>query len=260
MTFIPFLGKYILKPAKTVEVKPPGRASRAYRGLVGFAIDHRKLVFVLSLGLLAGGGVFAAKNIKQSFFPKDLSYLSFIDVWLPEDASLSETRARVEDVRRVLAGTAEKWAKEHGRDPNEVLKSITAFVGGGGPRFWFSVAPELPQLNYAQLLVQVKDKHDTGQLVGLWQHALTSQVPGARIDMREIETGKPIGIPIQIRISGEDPQQLRQYAQQVKTILRDTPGSFNVRDDWGSDTFQVNLEIDADRANLSGITNQDIAA
>ena len=26
------------------------------------------------------------------FFPKDLSYLSTVDVWLPEDASLTATR------------------------------------------------------------------------------------------------------------------------------------------------------------------------
>jgi hypothetical protein len=35
---------------------------------------------------------------------------------------------------------------------------VTAFVGGGGPRFWFSVSPELQQLYYAQLIVKVKDK------------------------------------------------------------------------------------------------------
>ena len=260
MTFIPFLGKYILKPANVVEDKPPSRFARGYRATVGWAIDHRKLVFVLSLGMLAGGGYFAMKNIKQSFFPKDLSYLSFIDVWLPEDAPLGETRARVDDVRRVLASTAEQWAKDNGRDPKSILHSVTAFVGGGGPRFWFSVAPELPQTNYAQLLVQMKDKHDTGKLVGLFQHALSTKVPGARIDVRQLETGKPIGIPIQIRLSGEDPQQLRAYAHQIKSVLRETPGSFNVRDDWGNDTFQVKLEVDADRANLSGITNQDIAA
>ncbi|MBA3499804.1 MAG: efflux RND transporter permease subunit, partial [Deltaproteobacteria bacterium] len=261
MTFIPFLGKYLLRPSKNADKpKKPSKFAAAYRGFVGFAIDHRKLVFVLSLGILAGGGYFAAKNIKQSFFPKDLSYLSFVDVWLPEDAPLAETRARVEDVRRVLVSTTEEWAEQNGRDPKDILKSVTAFVGGGGPRFWFSVAPELPQLNYAQLLIQVKDKHDTQHLAGLWQIALATKVAGARIDVRQIETGKPIGIPIAIRISGEDGEQLRAYAHQIKSILRETPGTFNVRDDWGNDTFQVKLDVDSDRANLAGITNQDIAA
>jgi len=262
MTFIPLLGKALLRPRKKPEPTPQQRRSRGfgrvYVGIVGWAIDHRKLAFLLSLGFLAGGGVIA-KNIKQAFFPKDLSYLSFIDVWLPEDAPLSETRARVEEARAVLASTAEEYAKEHGRDPTEILASITSFIGGGGPRFWFSVSPELPQLNYAQLLVQVKDKHDTAKLVRLFQDRLSRKVAGARIDVRQLETGKPVGIPVAIRISGEDIKQLRTYAAQMKEILRSTPGAFNVRDDWGNDTFSVKLEVDSDRANLSGVTNLDIA-
>ena len=29
--------------------------------------------------------------------------------------------------------------------------------GGGGPRFWFSVSPELPQLNYAFIRTKAKN-------------------------------------------------------------------------------------------------------
>jgi len=58
-------------------------------------------------------------------------------------------------------------------------------VGGGGPRFWFSVSPELQQLNYAQIIIQVRDKHDTSHLIGLLQRALSERVPGARIDVRQ---------------------------------------------------------------------------
>ena len=33
-----------------------------------------------------------------------------------------------------------------------------------------------------------------------------------------------------------------------------------VRDDWGAETFAVKLQVDPDRANLAGITNQDVSA
>ena len=91
--------------------------------------------------------------------------------------------------------------------------SLTTFVGGGGPRFWFSVAPELLQPNYAQIIIQVNDKRDTDELVAPLQRALSASVPGARIDVRQLETGEPIGVPVQIRISGEDEQLLRDYAR-----------------------------------------------
>ena len=80
-----------------------------------------------------------------------------------------------------------------------MLESLTTFVGGGGPRFWFSVSPELQQPNYAQLIVKVKDKDMTPRIVGQLQQALSERVPGARIDVRQLET-KPVRYPVAIRI------------------------------------------------------------
>ena len=262
MTFVPMLGAFLLRAPRHAEPSPEERRrrgfGRVYCAVVGWCIDHRKLAFVLSLGFLVGGG-FAATRVKQSFFPKDLSYLSYVDIWLPEDANLATTRATADEVRAVIEQTAKEWAVAQGRDPNDVMVSITSFVGGGGPRFWFSVSPELPQLNYAQLLLQVKDKHDTKSLVPLWQERVSRVIAGARVDVRQLETGKPIGIPIAIRISGEDPEQLRAHAAKLKRVLRDTPGAVGVRDDWGNDTFSIRLEVDPDRANMSGVTNLDVA-
>jgi len=36
-----------------------------------------------------------AKDLKAAFFPSDLSYLSYVDVWLPDDAPLFESRTRM---------------------------------------------------------------------------------------------------------------------------------------------------------------------
>jgi multidrug efflux pump subunit AcrB len=48
---------------------------------------------------------------------------------------------------------------------------------------------------------------------------------------------------------------LREEAEKVKSILRNTPFAQRVRDDWGEDIFTVKLQTDSDRANLAGITN-----
>ena len=132
-------------------------------------------------------------------------------------------------------------------------------VGGGGPRFWFSVSPELQQLNYAQIIIQVKDKHDTSHLTGMLQTALSERVPGARIDVRQLESGKAVGLPVAIRLSGGDQQMLRAYAERAKAILAETGVAERVRDDWGDESFTVHLKTDPDRANIAGLTNQDVA-
>ena len=118
---------------------------------------------------LVGGVRRSRASSRQQFFPKDLSYLSYVDVWLPEDAPLrrptqTAIAGRGGDPQRRSTSTARSTpAKTASRA--RCSKSITTFVGGGGPRFWFSVSPELQQLNYAQLIIQVNDKHDTAHLV-----------------------------------------------------------------------------------------------
>ncbi|MGA9996756.1 MAG: efflux RND transporter permease subunit [Pyrinomonadaceae bacterium] len=263
MTFIPFISYFLLRPKlePTMEERRKKGFAAFYYKVGGWAINHRWKVLLGSLILLAIGGL-AGSRLKTDFFPKDLSYLSYLDVWLPEDAPLSVTNEAARHAEQVVREVAEEYGKEHPEDgkPKEILKSLTAFVGGGGPRFWFSVSPEMQQLNYAQVIIEVNDKHDTSHLVGLMQKALDEQVPGARIDVRQLDTGKPIAMPVEIRISGDDMNTLRQEAEKVKDILRSTPYAQRVRDDWGEEHFTVKLQTDPDRANAAGITNLDVAA
>jgi multidrug efflux pump subunit AcrB len=263
VTFIPFLGYFLLKP----KLEPPIEERRKkgfpafYYRVGGWAIEHRWKALLGSFILLAVGGL-AASQLKSDFFPKDLSYLSYLDVWLPEDAPLSATNEAARHAEEVVRKVTEEYGREHPEKdgkPRDVLKSMTTFVGGGGPRFWFSVSPELQQLNYAQVIIEVKDKHDTNHLIGPMQKALDDQVPGARIDVRQLDTGKPITMPVEIRISGSDMTALHQEAEKVKNILRATPYAERVRDDWGDDIFTAKLQTDSDRANAAGITNLDVA-
>lgn len=265
MTFIPFLAYYLLRPSKRREPTIAEMRNRGFSGLyykVGlWALEHRWKVLAASMVFLLAGGFFLAR-LRTEFFPKDLSYLSYLNVWLPEDAPLSATNDAVTKAEAVVREVADAYGKQHLQDgkPKEVLQSLTSFVGGGGPRFWFSVAPEHRQLNYAQIVIQLKDKRDTGELVAPLQEALSAKVPGARIDVRQLETGRAIDAPVEVRISGQDMGALRALAEEVKEIFRAVPEADRVRDDWGAESFVANLQVEQDRANLAGISNLDVAA
>jgi len=263
MSFIPFLGYYLLKPKfemPIAERRKKGFAARYYR-LGTWAIDHRWKVMAGAVLLLLGGGVIMLQ-LKTQFFPKDLSYLSYVDVWLPADAPLSATSDAAVKSEEIIREVVNEYGQHHPDDdgnPREVLQSLTTFVGGGGPRFWFSLSPELQQLNYAQIIIQVKDKHDTAHLVELLQKALSERVQGARIDVRQLESGKAVGLPVAIRLTGEDTTTLRGYSDRVKMILEETAIADRVRDDWGEESFAVRLKTDSERANTAGLTNYDVA-
>src|SRR5262249_1995206 len=152
MTFIPLLGYYILRPKAEPtmeERRRSGFAARYYR-FGTFAIRHRWAFLAASLLVLAGGGWFG-RALKTQFFPKDLQYLSWVDVWMPEDAPLSATRRATDEVETIVR---EVTAEHH-----IGLESLTTFVGGGGPRFWLSASPEPAQLSYAQVLIEVTNSH-----------------------------------------------------------------------------------------------------
>jgi multidrug efflux pump subunit AcrB len=262
MTFIPLLGYYLLrpKPEPSIEERRKKGFAAWYYKVGTAAIRNRWKVLPASLVILFAGGVMM-KSSKQQFFPKDLQYLAWIDVWLPEDSPFSSTAQATERVEAIVRSEAEKFGKEHAEKgkPIPVLESMTTFVGGGGPRFWISASPELSQLNYAQVIVQTRNKHLTQHLLERLQPLLSSEIPGARIDVRQLESGGAIGIPVALRVSGEDIPTLRRLGAELEKILRETPHSARVRNDWGAESFSVQLKIDSDRANLVGITNQDVA-
>jgi multidrug efflux pump subunit AcrB len=259
MTFIPLLGYYILKSKpepSLAERRKKGFGAWYYR-LGGWAIDHRWRVLSGAAVLLAlSFGI--AGSLKQQFFPYERQYLSFVDVWLPQDAPASATSQATAQAETVLRRVAEEYRhSEHKTNP--VLKSLTSWVGGGGPRYWLSSNPE-PQLpNYAHILMQVEDKEDTAKLLPRWQSALDAEVPGATIDVRRLETSAPIGIPVAIRLSGNDLATLRDQAGKLKQILDATGMAARVRDDWGEDAFGLHLSIDNDKAALAGLTQRDVA-
>lgn len=252
MTFIPLLGYYLLRPKSEPDVKDRRRYGfgATYYRIGQFAIEHRWSALLASCVVLVVGA-WIASDLKLQFFPKDLSHLAYINIYLPEDAPLTLTG----QIASKVARTVQRVSAEQHRS----LQSLDTFLGGGAPRFWYSLAPEPRHANYAQIVLAFRDEHDTAPFVPVVQARLSSEITGARIDVRQLETGAAVGLPVQIRTSGENIDRLRAIADRVKRILAGIPKATRVRDDWGEDRFALQLKIDPDRANLAGITNLDVA-
>src|SRR5580704_28724 len=233
MTFIPLLGYYILRPDKKPEAPIEERRSKGFTGgyarVAKFCIEHRWKVAVGSLAFLLLGAVLF-KQLKSSFFPDDVQYWSYIDVWLPNDVNLEATQKAATQVENIIRQQADEWGKKHpGKDgkPSDILRYLTTWVGGGSPRFWFSLSPQGRQLNYAQVLVELTDKEITPDFVNQVQPILTASLPGVRADFRQLQTN-PVNYPVEIRIanqadfsttaSAEDIRTLRSIARQVENI------------------------------------------
>lgn len=251
-TFCPLLGFYMLKGQKALGAshggKPAGRFPRLYKAFVENCIEHRFRTTAVALVILAGGALVCFGSIGTSFFPKDLHNVFTVNLDLPEGSPIRETRdAAMETIREIEALEGER------------VSSYTTFVGAGGPRFWLSIEPEQRADNYAQILVHTTSKEETTAIATRLKEQLPLRIARARVRCQLLETGPPIGVPVQLRIYGPDASTLRQLASDVKARLRSLPGTIDVHDDWGDPVFQMTLKIDSDRTALSGLTHQDVA-
>lgn len=225
MTFIPLLGGYILRGRRepSIEERRTRGFASFYYGVGKWAIEHRWAVLACCATVLAMGGA-VGSSLRKQFMPKDLSQLAFIDVFLPEDASVSATGEVVTQVEKIVeeASAAKKIEVE----------ALSSFVGGSAPRFWYSLAPESPHPNYGQVVMLFRDKHETSKLLPAIQTRVSKEIANARIDVR-LENGDSAGLPVAVRILGEDAGTLRVTAERVEKIFRDIPLAARVRENWG---------------------------
>ena len=94
MTFVPLISRYLLKAKAEIPIEQQRTAGygKWYWKIGSWAIAHRKLCALASLSVLVIG-VLCFRQLPQQFFPKDLQYLSYVDIWLPEDAACRDDRA-----------------------------------------------------------------------------------------------------------------------------------------------------------------------
>ena len=71
-----------------------------------------------------------------------------------------------------------------------------------------------------------------------------------------LELGPPVGWPLKFRISGPDPANVREIAQDFASLLGKTPNARNINFDWNEPSKVVRVQVDQDRARALGISSQ----
>lgn len=268
MTFIPFLGQFLLKaPADPSRNESEGRLSVWYAHAIRSAVIHRRSVLIIVVALVVGVFILAANELETSFFPDDIQYLATVDVFLPTEASVVGSADLADEVGEAIRQEAVR-AQEAGEIKGELV-SLTRFAGGGGPRFWQTLTPQpTPQSNYAQIIIEITDKNDMPRLAPLLQQAINRKIAGAWVDVRQLQTN-PVSNPIEIRLTGRttvtaeeenaENRVLRSLADELTEIVRSSPSATRVRQDWLNERFASVIEVDADQASIAGVSNTDVA-
>ena len=247
--FVPFLGYRLLKEhpkgtAEHIEVFDSAFYN-AVRRTVAWCVNYRWITLIATIGAL-GIGIMGMKLVEKQFFPDSNRPEILVDLWLPEGTSLPNTEALVKKVEDRLLKIPEAG-------------EITSFVGQGVPRFYLSLDQIFPQNNVAQLVLVTPSLEAREQLRQVLPTILQSEFPEIRSRTRLLPNGPPIPYPVMFRVIGDNPQQLRILADQVKAIVRADPAMRGINDNWSEEVKSLHLDVDQDRARALGVTTEAMA-
>jgi multidrug efflux pump subunit AcrB len=214
-----------------------------YRAALRGALRRPWLVLGVGYSVLALSCLLVPLLGDQFFPPAERNQL-LVDIESPSTDSLTSIRATVDQ--------AVELTKRH-----EEVVSAAVFTGGTAPRFYYNVEPKEPANYLAQILINTRRDDDVAGLLIKLREELDHSVPGVRCVVKQLEQGPPVKEPIQIRLSGDNLDKLRQLADLTAAELR-AAGGYHVFDDLGLRMPNIEIAIDQDRANSLGLNNQQI--
>jgi multidrug efflux pump subunit AcrB len=249
VVFTPYMGVKLLPAIKPVDgghdaIYQTPRYQRLRR-LIRWAVTRNRVVTIATLiaFLIAGAGMVL---VKKQFFPASDRPEVLVEVQMPKGTSIEQTSASTE--------TVEAWLR---KQPE--AKVITAYVGQGAPRFFMSLAPELPDPSFAKIVVRTPSEEARDALKERLRRAVADGLaPGARVRLTQLVFGPPSPYPVAFRVSGPDVDKARVIADQVRAIMTADPTMRTVNTDWGERVPTLHFVLDQDRLRAMGLTSSDV--
>jgi multidrug efflux pump len=249
--FVPYVGTLVLrsKAESGIQAQPHELFDTPFysrfRALVNWCVAHRWVTIGLTVGTLVLGVVGMGK-VQNQFFPDSSRLEVLVDLWHPEGTSFA---ANEEVAKRVEARIMKLKGVEH----------VTTWVGSGAERFVLVLDQIFPQSNVSQLIVMTTDIASREALRLRLPEMLASEFPEVRGRAKLLPNGPPVPYPVQFRVVGQDPAQVRAYADEVKAVMRANPNMRGVNDNWNESVKALRLDVDQDKARALGVSSSGIA-
>lgn len=250
VVFTPYLGVKLLPDFKKVEggheaLYDTHRYNR-FRQLLSRIIARKWLVAgsVVSLFVLA---ILGMAVVKKQFFPISERPEVLIEVQMPYGTSITQTSAATAKVESWLAQQKE-------------ARIVTAYIGQGAPRFYFSMGPELPDPSFAKVVVRTDNQDEREALKHRLRQVIADGLaPEARLRVTQLVFGPYSPFPVAYRVTGPNPDELRKIAAEVQQVMDASPMMRTVNTDWGIRTPTLHFTLQQDRLQALGLTSSSVA-
>jgi HAE1 family hydrophobic/amphiphilic exporter-1 len=221
------------------------RVAARYRRALHWALHHRPIVVAVATATLVVSFLPLPLNlIGQEFTPLEDDSMFTINTEMPPGTSLAGNSAAIARVEEALLRIPE-------------VESFTTTVGQSGSRFGGTDRNGQIQV---QLVEKGRRQRSIFEIMNEVR-AVQGQVPGLalRASVQPPIIGGGGSTPINIRLMGDNIRTLEQLAEQVETIVRNTPGTVDIRNDAALGEPEVRAFLDRQRMSDLGVTATQVA-
>ncbi len=259
MTFIMILGVSFIR----VKVKDQSeqnsqsgifdRLNVYYKRILTWTLA-RPLLFVGVIVLAFFGSLLLFPKLPFIFFPDSDRNLVTLDLNLPLGTKIERTAEVVEELEAFLS---EELQVKDGR--TDGIVDWTAFIGEGPPSYDLGYSPGEANSGYAHMLLNTSSFDQNQRVVDILDAFCFQAFPDADVRIGPLAGGGGGGSDVEIRVKGDSPEELFRLSERIKQQLNSIPYAKNIKDNWGPKIKKFVIDIDPDKANTAGLTNQDIA-
>lgn len=185
--------------------------------------------------------------VKKQFFPTSDRPEVLVEVQMPYGTSIEQTS--------MTSARIERWLREQ-----KETQTVTSYIGQGAPRFYLAMAPEMPDPSFAKIVVLTRSEHERDALKQRLRDTVADGLaPEAQVRVTQLVFGPYSPYPVAYRVTGPDPDVLRQLATKVKALMQASPMMRTVNTDWGSRVPVMHFALNQDRLQAMGLTPADAA-
>lgn len=262
-TFIPLLALVIVKTNPDDAHKGESKINRGvrianfwYNDLL-YKVLKKPLSFLLSLVALFILSLLLMPLLPFKLVPDSDRNLVTVDIKFPSGTQIEYTEQAVNAIGNyILDSLLVNPQKEKGKSG---VLDFSSFIGEGPEPYDLGYFKDEANSNYAHLLLNTTGDADNDYIVAKVDNFCFNYIPDADIRVNRLTGAGASGTPVEIRVSGNDPERLASISQKIKEKLVTIPGAKNITDDWGPKIQRLMVEIDPNKAQRVGLTNMEIA-
>ncbi len=212
------------------------------------------LIVVASFGSLSMFGL-----LPNIFFPDSDRNMITMDVDLPLGSKIEATNEAVASIEAFIRDSLQVAPAEGDEEfAAEGIVDFTSFVGEGPASYDLGYQPGEANSGYAHLLINTTSFEANNRVIATLEDYGFRNFPLADISVKAL-AGAGGGGDLSVRVQGPDADALFEIGEQLKSTINTSGLATNITDNWGQKQKKVVVDVDQDRADRAGVTNQDIA-